>query len=37
MAHEGNNADQPKKVEEDAADNDIQHQPSSENGLYSGL
>lgn len=37
MAHEGNNAGQSKKAEEDVADAGLQHQPSSGNGLSSGL
>ncbi|OWK27962.1 hypothetical protein [Sphingomonas mucosissima] len=37
MAHEGDNAEQSKKVEEDAPDVDLQHQPSSGHGLSSDL
>lgn len=37
MAHEDNNAEQSKKVEEDASGADLQHPPSSGNGLSSGL
>lgn len=37
MAHESDDAGQSKKVEEGAADADLQHQPSSGNGLSSGL
>lgn len=37
MAHEGSNAEQPKKVEEDAAEADLPAHPSSGNGLSNGL
>jgi hypothetical protein len=37
MAHEGDNAEQPKKVEEDAADTAFQHQPCLGNGLSNAL
>jgi hypothetical protein len=37
MAQEANNAEQPKKVEDNAANADPEHQRSAGNGLASGL
>lgn len=37
MAHESDNAEQSKKVEDDTPDAGLQHKPGSGNGLSSGL